>query len=68
MSSSDTPGDTCIVYSSRDGMYTLENGAVAYSQSHIFARVFSRCLPCSFRLPECPSFYGMSSLTAEAFL
>jgi len=21
---------------------------------HVFARVVSRCLPCSFRLPECP--------------
>jgi len=22
---------------------------------HVFVRVVSRCLPCSFRLPECPS-------------
>jgi len=39
----------------RDGMSTPQNGADAYSQSHVFARVDSRCLPCDFRLPECPS-------------
>ena len=39
----------------RDGMSTLQNGAAAYSQSYVFARVVSRCLPCGFRLPECPS-------------
>jgi len=36
-------------------MSTTENDAAAYSQSHVFARVVSHCLPCSFRLPECPS-------------
>jgi len=33
----------------RDGMSMQQNGAAAYS------RVVSRCLPCGFRLPECPS-------------
>jgi len=38
-----------------DGMTTPQNGAAAYSQSHVFARVVSRCLPCCFHLPKCPS-------------
>jgi len=29
-----------------DGMSTPQNGAAAYSQSHVFARVVYRCLPC----------------------
>jgi len=37
----------------RDGMSTLQNGAAAYSQSHIFASVVFHCLPCGFHLPEC---------------
>ena len=43
----------------RDGMSTLQNGVDAlHTHSltyHVFARVVSRCLPCGFRLPECPS-------------
>jgi len=35
----------------RDGMSTPQNGVAAYSQSHVFARVVSLCLPCSFRVP-----------------
>jgi len=52
----------------RDGMSTLQNGAAAYSQSHVFARLVSCCLPCSFRLPECPSPMVDPLLSAEAFL
>jgi len=32
-------------------MVQLHTHSLTY---HIFARVVSRCLPCSFRLPECP--------------
>ena len=42
------------------GMSTALSGAAAYSQSHV-SRVcqgVSRCLPCGFRLPECPSMVG----------
>ena len=39
----------------RDGMSTPQNGAAAYSQSHVFARVVSHCLRCGFRHPGCPS-------------
>jgi len=39
----------------RDGMSTPQNGAAAYSQSHVFAKVVSCCLPCGFCLPESPS-------------
>jgi len=39
----------------RDGMSTPQNGVAAYSQSHVFARVVSHCLLCTFHLPECPS-------------
>jgi len=39
----------------RDGMSTLQNGASAYSQSHVsrICQEVSCCLPCGFRLPEC---------------
>ena len=37
----------------RDGMSTPQNGATAYSQSHI-SRI-CQCLPCGFSLPGCPS-------------
>jgi len=41
----------------RDGMSTPQNGAAACSQSHVscICQGGSRCLPCGFRLPECPS-------------
>jgi len=42
----------------RGGMSTALSDAAAYSQSHV-SRV---CLPCGFRLPECPSMVGPPSL------
>ena len=47
--------DTVLQVRGRDGMSTPQNGAAAYSQSHVFARVVSRCLPCGFRFREYPS-------------
>ena len=38
------------------GIHTLLNGAAAYSSLtyHVFTRVVFHCVPCGFRLPECP--------------
>jgi len=52
----------------RDGMSTPQNGMAARSQSHVFAMVVFRCLPCSFRLPECPSHMVGPPKLQEAFL
>ena len=53
----DTPGEGPLILPvrDRDCMSTMQNGEAAYSQSHAFARLVSRCLPCGFCLPECPS-------------
>jgi len=44
----------------RDGMPTPQNGAAAYSQSHVShpCQGGSHCLPCSFRLLQCPPMVG----------
>ena len=47
-----------------DGMSTPQNGVAAYSQSHVFARVVSCCVPCGFHLPECPSPAAFASTCA----
>ena len=53
-------GDTVLHVRSRDGMSTPQNGAAAYSQSHVsricqggFLLPFLR-----FHLPECPPTVG----------
>ena len=46
----------------RDGMSTPRNGGCILSLTyHAFAEVVSRCLPCTFHLPECPFSYGTGS-------
>jgi len=50
----------------RDGMSTPQNGAAAYSQSHVsrICQVFC-CLPCGFRLPRCPSPMVLHRLSSD---
>ena len=59
-------GDTVQVRG-RDCMFTLQNGVAAYSQSHVFASVVSRCVHLRFSSSWVSFSYGRSSLTAEAF-